>query len=210
MAGEYDRLIQPDIETKHPIGTRAEIEAEGLDPMAYHSCSQPDGHNLGCPKWRECRMSFKGDGPRNVGIEHIKGRSQGGGMARFTADCVWLNSHREDAIENGGAMTVIAHEGETFEASELVLVDRVSDEPVKQGTPNSIYRQKRNTITVRPFPRPGESEGVIADILKASVREAEQEKMANEQRQRALGIRPTTPIDSPKDGGGGRGKTKGA
>lgn len=210
MAGEFDRLVQPDVQTKGPIGTLVELEKEGLDPMAYHSCSKPDSHNLGCRHWRTCRMSFKGEGKKNIGLEHIKGAAQGGGMSRFVADCLWYNDHQEDAVDNKGSLRVIAEEGETFTVSSLVLVDRVSGEPVKQGTPNAAYRQRRQEVLVKPFPRPGESEDIIADILKAEVREEEQEKMANEQRQRSLGIQPTAPVNPPKNRSGGGGKGTGA
>lgn len=203
---EFDRLVQPDVQTKKPIGTLAELNAEGLDPEAYHSCSKPDSHNLGCQHWRTCRMTFKGEGPRNLGIEHIKGPGQGGGMARFKADCMWLNRHRDDAIANHGAITVVAQEGETFVAAEEVLVDKVTRKPVPHGSPNAVYQRMQNTITVTPFPRPGASEDVVADILKASVRGEEQERMHNEQRQRALGIQSTEPFDRPKDKGVGGGK----
>lgn len=192
-----------------PIGTLAEAEAEGLDVTQYATCSRPNPVTgvKGCPWFAKCRVSAKGkSGPRNYGVRIIKGPAQGGGIAHSSVDCMWLAEHTNDTEANGGAVTVVAEEGETYEKVTRIAVSNRTGEIATNQWDKDVHREDRRVkVEVQPWPRPGENKELLHDMLRAEVMESEKERLENESVARAVGLEDSiTPLDK-RAGAGGRG-----
>lgn len=198
----FDPDQAPEVINAAPQGTVAELEAEGMDPAQYGACARRNkaGGILGCPEFHRCRLSIKGKaGPEYAGVEIIKGKSDGP-PARSLVDCTWIAKYRDDIVENGGSLTVLAMGGESFTAIRNVTVDPLTREEVSQYTPGCIRDDKEVVIEVPKFVRPGKSKQHLATRLKNASREAMKEQLENEQRARSLGLDATRPLDSDRPG----------
>jgi hypothetical protein len=200
--------IEPIERSPIPVGSVAEAEAENLDPAVYATCSRPNptSGNVGCAWYHKCKVSAKGQsGPRNYGVEIIKGKHQGGGFLKAAANCMWIADRYENYVRNGGALKVIAEEGQEFERVSGVLVNKLTGEPTVQGDMNAKRRVMRVKEKVQPYPRPGDNMALLTDILRAESIEAEKEQRDNDARAEAYGLGHTIPpIDqrsAGKDGG---------
>lgn len=201
--------VQPIERSPVPVGTIAEAEREGLDPTAYATCSRPNKATgvIGCPWHDRCRVSAKGvEGPKNYGIEILKGRAQGGGFVRERATCMWIADHAGDIEANGGAIRVIANEGETFEQVTSVMVNTATGQVTHQKDPMGTRETRRVPVEVKKYPRPGENPALLTDVLRAESIEAEKERRSDEASARAYGLEHTiAPIDKrPAGPDGGR------
>lgn len=196
--------IEPIERNPIPVGTIAEADKEGLDPTVYATCSRPNkvNGNIGCPWFDRCRVSAKGEsGPRNYGVEIVKGKSQGGGFLKLSASCMWIADRVENYEKNGGALKVIANEGESFEKVTGILVNKVTGEPTKQGDLNAKREIRRVSETVPEYPRPGQNVALLTDVLRAESIEAEREHRENDARAKAYGLGSTiTPLDKRSSG----------
>ena len=194
LSGEslVDGLYQRNV----PIGTLAEAQAEGLDVTAYPTCARPNPVTgvKGCPWYGKCIVSAKGvSGPKNYGVQIIKGRSVGGGFMNRVVDCMWIAENVERIEQNKGSLTVIADEGGEIEMLTKVAV-------AKDGTildangPGTKRKEKKVRVPVQPWPRPGENVEIMQDMMRAEVAQQEKERKRVENRERGLGVA-VTPID---------------
>lgn len=192
-----------------PVGTLAEAEAEGLDVTQYATCSRPNPVTgvAGCPWFGKCRVSAKGQsGPKNYGVRIVKGSAQGGGIVHTTVDCMWLADHVEDTENNGGAVTVVAEEGQTYKkVTRIAVSNRTGEIATNQWDKDTHREDRRVPVEVKPWPRPGENKELLHDVLRAEVVQAERERRADESLARAVGLEDSiTPLDK-RAGAGGRG-----
>lgn len=206
--------VQPiDRSNNIPIGSIEEAEREGLDVSVYPTCARPQPHRgiRGCDWFDKCVVAAKGkSGPRNYGVEAILGAAQGGGFSKFNTNCMWIADHETMYSKNGGALKVIAAEGEKYETGESVSVDPLTNNPCHQKAPNATRRKIRVEVEVPKYPRPGENPALLTDVLRAESIEAEKERLANEARAKAYGLADAiTPIDERSSGAGKGRKTAG-
>lgn len=165
--------IVPDNIPPLPVGTLAEIQAEGLDPAAVATCGKlvKSGSEVvirGCPYRKECKLAIRDEaGPQNFGIEYIKGKTMGGRTVRAERDCFYIALNKDIIEENGGSLRIVAHEGETFK--------------VVEAGPHTGYKDVILDKVVRKFPRPGENPDLAMEQLKAMTRAEEKERISNQQ-----------------------------
>lgn len=206
-------VIRPTNESNVPVGTLQEAEAEGLDVTAYATCAKPNPVTgvVGCEWFHECRVSAKGQsGPRNYGLEIMKGKSQGGGFVKIATNCMWIADHAKDFEKNGGAVKVIANEGEEFEHVQGIAVNSATGLPTYQKDPMAVRKRQRVKTTVPPYPRPGQNPALLTDVLRAESIEAEKERRTDEATARAYGLESTIPpIDKRTSGADGGRKAAG-
>lgn len=204
-----DYRVAPIQQVQVPVGTIAEAQEQGLDITQYNTCAKrnPAAEIKGCPWWDKCRVSAKGvSGPRNYGIEIIKGKQVGGGFVRLKNDCMWVADHAENVERNGGSFKIIAEEGETFEVVEGAMVLKSDNtKPTFQGDPLGIRKRIRRTIEVPKFARPEDNESLMLDVLRAESMQLEKERRSDEARARNYGLESTiAPLDkrdAGRDGG---------
>lgn len=208
-----DVTVQPIERSPIPIGTPEEAEKDGLDVTQYATCAKPNRITgvVGCEWFHKCIVSAKGvSGPRNYGVEIIKGASQGGGFVKVTRNCMWIADHEPDVVRNGGAMKVIANEGETFEKIDTIAINSATGQPTHQKDPQAIRKKLRVKETVKPYPRPGENPALLTDVLRAESIEAEKERRSDDATARAYGLGHTIPpIDKRPSGSDGGRKSAG-
>ena len=183
-----------------PIGTIAEAEKEGLDPTVYATCARPNKVTglVGCQWFDKCRVSAKGQaGPKNYGCDYYKGKAQGGVLVKNTFSCMWIADHIEDIEKNGGALKVIAEEGDTYEKVTGIAVDNMTGKPTMNvRDPNTHREDRRIEIKVEPWPRPGQNPDLIHDMLRAETIRSEKERKSDESLARAIGdIGSIAPLD---------------
>lgn len=197
-----------------PVGTLAEAEAENLDPRSYPTCSRPNPVTgvVGCPWFDKCVVSAKGQsGPRNYGVEIIKGRVHGGGFVRLNTDCMWIADHAQTIEKNGGSIKVVANEGEDNEIVTGVTVSKATGELTHAADPAGIRKQRRIKVPVPKYPRPGENPVLLTDMLRAEAIEAEKERRQDESRARSYGLEHTiAPLDKRSSGADGGRKASGS
>jgi len=210
-----DYRVAPIQQAQVPVGTIAEAQAQGLDITQYNTCAKrnPAAEIKGCPWYDKCRVSAKGEsGPRNYGIEIIKGKNTGGGFVRLKNDCMWIADHMENVERNGGSFKIIAEEGESFEVVEGAMVLKSDNTKTTfQGDPMGIRKRIRRTVEVPKFMRPEDNEALMLDVLRAESMKLEKERRADENRARNYGVPDAiTPVDK-RDarGDGGRKATGG-
>lgn len=208
-----DFNVQPINQSPVPIGTVAELEAENLDPAVYASCSRPNPVTglVGCPYFNNCIVSAKGvSGPRNYGVQILKGQSQGGGMTTAGASCMWLSQHAPVYERNNGSVRVIAEEGETFSRVTRVAVNNETNEIAGKYDRNVRREDRRIEVLVQPWPRPNQNPELLTDMLRAEIAQAEKERRTDENLARNLGLGGTiAPLDKRASGRRGGGKEKG-
>lgn len=196
--------VEPVEQNPRPVGTLAEAMAENLDPAAYATCSRPNKvtGNIGCPWFDKCRVSAKGEsGPRNYGVEIMKGRVQGGGFVRFKTDCMWIADHAEGYEKNGGVVKVIANEGEEFERISGIMVRNDTGDPTFDKDPMGHREVRRVKEKVPPYPRPGQNQALLVDMLRAEAIEAEKERRHDENVAVRYGLEnAVTPLDKRSSG----------
>lgn len=206
-------VVVPINESQIPVGTVEEAMAENLDPTQYATCAKPNPVTgvKGCVWFHKCRVSAKGQsGPHNYGVEIMKGKVQGGGFVRTKANCMWIADHADDYEKNGGAVKVIAHEGESFETVTSIAVNAATGKPTFQKDPQAVRKMQRVKVEVPKYPRPGENPGLLTDVLRAESIEVEKERRQNEAQARAYGLADTIPpIDKRDEGGAGGRKAPG-
>jgi hypothetical protein len=192
-----------------PIGSIEEAQAQGLDPTQYPTCAKPNKLTglIGCGWWDKCIVSAKGvNGPKNYGVEIIKGKNTGGGFLRTKADCMWIADHAENIVANKGSIKIIAEEGEEFEMVTGVVVNKQTKQETFQGDPLGQRRKVRKKVLVPPFARPEDNEALMVDVLRAESIELEKERRTDEQRARNYGLESTiAPLDK-RSGGQGKGR----
>lgn len=175
-----------------PVGTVAELTAQGLDPSEYATCAKPNKMLgiVGCPFHDKCRVAAKGEsGPRNYGVQVIKGPAFGGKLVRNTVDCMWLAQQIDDIEDNKGSVQVLAQEGETYEKVTSVLVDNNTNEiSTNPHNPNARREERRVAIRVPAWPRPGENKELLHDMLRAETAQIEKERRSDENLTRNLGL----------------------
>ena len=191
-----------------PIGTIEEAANENLSPEAYATCAKPDKMRgiVGCAKFELCRVSAKGvSGPRNYGVEILKGEAFGGGMVRVTADCLWIADKIDDIEDNKGSLRVIANEGESYKKVTSILINNATNEPATNPFDPQARREERVVEVVVPaFPRPGQNKSLLHDMLRAETAQAEKERRSSENLTRNLGLGDTVaPLDK-RDAGNGK------
>ena len=206
MANESVSVQPIDRSNNIPVGSITEAEAEGLDVSVYPTCARPAPHRgiRGCAWFDKCVVSAKGkDGPKYYGVELVKGASQGGGFTKFNESCMWIADHAANYPKNGGALKVIAAEGESYEKVDSISVDALTGEPCNQKAANAVRRKTRVKVTVPRYPRPGENPALLTDVLRAESIEAEKERLSNEATARAYGLAESiAPIDERPSGSG--------
>lgn len=208
-----DFNVQPIHRNPVPVGTPAEADAEGLDPTVYATCAKPNPVTgvVGCPHFHRCVVSAKGkSGPRNYGVQIIKGASQGGGMTRTTGNCMWIAQYADQYERNGGSVSVIAEEGETFEKVTRVAVNNQTGEVETNKWNKDVHREDRRIkVLVEPWPRPGQNKELLTDLLRAEVKQADDARRKDENLARVLGnADAVAPLDKRDAGRHGRGKEK--
>lgn len=175
-----------------PIGTLAEAEAENLDPSVYATCAPQNKVTgvVGCPWYAKCRVSAKGkSGPRNYGVQHFKGKAQGGGMVTTAVDCMWIADHIDDIERNGGAIKVVAEEGQTFTKVTGMAVNNMTGDPTMNvRDPNTHREEVRVEVEVKPWPRPSQNAELIHDMLYAEVSQVEKARKSEESLAKNLGM----------------------
>ena len=167
-----------------PIGTIAEAEEMNLSPAVFATCARPNPATgvVGCVWFDKCRVSAKGkDGPKNYGCHYFKGKGQGGARTTNVYDCMWIASHIHDIERNGGALRVVAEEGQTIERVTGVSINnatgQVETNPYAVGTHRD---DMRITEVVKPFPRPKDNPELIQAVLSAEVVAQEMERRSDE------------------------------
>ena len=195
--------VVPDNLPGRPVGTLAEIRAEGLDETVTPCCARPisDGRGgftiRGCQRLgeRKCKLLIaEQSGPRNFGVEQIKGKKMAGRLIRRTVDCFYISDQKQAIEDNGGSLKIIAEEGETYQAVF--------------ATQKSGWKDAMQDVVVVPYPRPGDSPEILEEVLKAKSRELERERMDSERHATNLGAYPR-PEGVVAGAGGERGKGKG-
>lgn len=165
--------IIPDNIPPLPVGTLAEIQAEGLDPAVVPTCGKPvrNGNEVvvrGCPYRHVCKLAIRDEsGPRNFGVRYIKGKALGGKTVIGERNCFYIALNKDVIEENEGSLTIVAHEGETYKTIE--------------AGPHTGYKDQIVEKVVTPFPRPGQNPDLAMEQLKAIVRSEEKARMSKEQ-----------------------------
>lgn len=207
-----DFSIQPINQDPVPVGTVEELVAENLDPTVYASCARPNPVTgvVGCPFYNNCIVSAKGvSGPRNYGVQILKGPSQGGGMTTVGASCMWLAQHAPVYERNEGSVRVIAEEGETFDRVTRVAVNNETGEIAGKYDRNVRREDRRIKVLVQPWPRPNQNTELLTDMLRAEMAHAEKERRTDENLARNLGLGDTiAPLDKRNAGRRVGGKEK--
>lgn len=202
MAAETQKV---DEVPRYPVGTLEELQRDGFDPAVYRSCARPVKDTVGpgmlvvgCDKFDKCNLSCKGkSGPRNYGVEIIKGPALGGHVLRRTLSCIGVAEMADFHEQNDGVINIIADEGETYTNVEI---RRSKNE---QGLPEQ--REMDVEVKVPAHPRPNQNPDLVRDRVKALARKRELELKRNERTPEALGISGTRlPLDSPQRRGPGR------
>lgn len=183
-----------------PIGTIAEAEEMNLSPAQFATCSRPNPAtgNVGCAWFNQCRVSAKGkDGPKNYGCHYFKGKAQGGARTTNVYDCMWIASHIADIERNGGALRVVAEEGETIERVTGVAVSNATGELEPNPYAPGTHREDRRVVeVVKPFPRPKDNPELIQAVLSAEVVAQELERRSDESLAVATGnLHAIAPVD---------------
>jgi len=196
-----------------PIGTVAELQADNLDPTVYASCAKPNPVTglVGCPYHQSCIVSAKGvSGPKNYGVQILKGPSQGGGMTTVGASCMWLAQHAPVYERNEGSVRVIAEEGQTYDRVTKVAVNNQTGEIAGKYDRDVRREDRRIKVLVQPYPRPNENQELLTDMLRAEMAQVEKERRTDENLARNLGLGNTiAPLDKRDAGRHGGGKAKG-
>lgn len=136
----------------------------------------------------------------------MKGKHSGGGFVKMKSNCMWIADHIADIESNGGALKVIANEGESFDTVTSIAVNGMTGEPTKQKDPLAIRKKMRVKVEVTPYPRPGQNPALLTDVLRAESIEAEKERRTDEATAKAYGLEHTIPpVDKrPSGPDGGR------
>lgn len=192
-----------------PVGTMEELAQENLNPATVPSCAMPNkaAGVLGCEHFHKCVVSAKAKaGPKNYGVQIVKGALVGGGLVRSTVDCVWIAQHHDNIVRNGGSLTVIAEEGETYSRVTSIAKDNVTGaQTMNSRNPNTYREEDLVETVVKPFARPGENKGLLRERLMAEAAQVEKERLYSESRARSLGVEgASVPLDKRtprKDGG---------
>lgn len=194
-----DYRVAPIEQINRPVGTIAEVQAEGLDISTYPTCAKrnPAQEIVGCPWHDKCRVSARAvDGPKNYGIEVLYGRAIGGEMVRMKNDCFWIADHADDIEKNGGSIKVIANEGEEFDMVTSIAVNSGTGEPTFQKDPLAKREMRRVKVKVPKYPRPGENPAMLSDLLRAESAENERKRRTDESIARNYGLEGTiAPLD---------------
>lgn len=194
-----DFNVSPIQRSAVPVGSIAEAERENLSPTEYATCCRPNPVNgvIGCSWFAKCRVSAKGEsGPKNYGIEVMHPKAVGGDFVRFNTDCMWIADHIDDLERNGGALKVVANEGEDLEIVTGILVSNATGDPTFDRDPNAHRETRRVKVKVPAYPRPGENPMLLTDVLRAESIEAEKERRSDEARARGYGLESTiSPVD---------------
>lgn len=174
-----------------PVGSLAEAEAEGLDPGLYATCARPNKASgvVGCKWFDKCIVSAKGvAGPKNYGVRVFKGKSQGGAMVNTTANCMWIADQAPVIEKNGGALKVIAEEGETYKRVTGIAVNNMTGEATMNvRDPNTHRDDVVVEVLVQPWPRPGQNAELLTDLLRAEVNAEERKRRSDESLARNIG-----------------------
>lgn len=207
-----DVVVQPIYQNPIPIGTIAEAEAEGLSPQVYSTCAKPNPttQTIGCPYYGTCMVSAKGvSGPKNYGIQIIKGQSQGGGMVTTLANCMWLAQKASQYESNGGSVSVIAEEGETIDRVTRIAVNNVTGDVAKKYDRDVHREDRRIKVLVEKWPRPGQNPELLSDLLRSEMAASDKERRRDENLARNLGHGDAVaPLDKRASRGHGGGKEK--
>lgn len=167
-----------------PIGTISEAEEMNLSPAVFATCARPNPTSgiVGCSWFDKCRVSAKGkDGPKNYGCHYFKGKAQGGARTTNVYDCMWIASHIQDIERNGGALKVVADEGETIERVTGVAINNATGQLETNPYARDIHREDRRIPEVVPaFPRPKDNPELIQAVLSAEVVAQEMERKSDE------------------------------
>lgn len=210
MSSDFLANVTPANDRPIPVGTLAELEQQNMDPAAYASCARPNklANVLGCPFFDKCRVSAKGKaGPKNYGVQIVKGRRQGGAFVNTEVDCMWISERAEHYEANGGSIRVIAEEGETFEKVTGVSINNETNKVTNQWDRNARREVRRVPVTVKPYPRPTDNPMLIQDVMRAEIAQQDKERRSDENLARSLGNEGAIP---PLDRrGDGRGKKEG-
>lgn len=165
--------IIPDNIPALPVGTLAEVQAEGLDPSVVPTCGREvkNGSQVitrGCPYRQQCKLAIRDEaGPQFFGIEYMKGKDMGGRTVRGVRDCFYIAINKDTIEENKGSLKILAREGETFKMVE--------------AGPHTGYKDTIVEHVVPKFPRPGENPDLAMEQLKAITRAEEEQRKSEQQ-----------------------------
>ena len=187
----------------NPVGALDELESLGLDAAIYPACAKPNKALgvRGCQAFGSCVVSCKGKpesqggGPRHYAWERLfKGQK----VRRMEGTCWDLAKDAEFVEDNGGAIRIVAEEGQSYSKLVGVAVKTFVDAEgnvqkvvAKEGEyhlPNVQREDKVIDIVVRPFVRPHENPDIATDVITAGVVRKEHERIQSEAIPRALGI----------------------
>ncbi len=194
-----------------PVGALDELNELGLNPEHYGCCAKRNkaAGVRGCDFFALCPLSVKGKasadggGPRRMAWERIfKGKP----IRRREGTCWKLATDKVYVEDNGGAVRIIANEGQTYQKLEGVAVKTTVNEAgevvkvlAKEGEyhlPTVSREDMVVTKTVRPFVRPAQNPDIAVDVITAKVIQEEHERISAEAVPAALGIQGgNTPLD---------------
>ena len=203
-----------------PIGTLDEIEELGLSPEHYPCCAKRNKATgvLGCVKFAECSLSIKGKtfeeggGPRRFAWERV---FRGKPVRRREGVCWKLVDDQVFVEDNGGAVQIIAEEGESYDKLEGVAVktfvnsqgntEKVVAKDGEYHLPNVVREDKVVSKTVRPFLRPSQNTDIATDVITARVVEKAHAQIRSESVGSVLGVSGArAPLDKRNKGGSKR------
>ncbi len=179
------------LKNQNPIGTRPQLEAAGLDPRIYASCSEPKEldsgqglvvHNQGCAKWANCPWKKR----ENKAVRIIKPSANGKRRIRenwmscsdYLAGPALLNGH------NGVIVEVFGGEG-----TKVTLRGSEREEPKSPGaiaTFKPIFWKE----PVPPIMTPADNPALVEDAAAAQMAASAMDRNQEAARRQALGMAP--------------------
>lgn len=132
-----------------PLDTLEQVKAFGLNPRFAHSCADPQGHEVaGCSVAHLCDLPEKYRGPCNVGTRMLKPMTDGSvGIRQEILKCHTYIRLRDDLMDNGGALDIVAREGDEIEITEGV---RIVDATVEGGFRYELKTDVKKIVPVHP------------------------------------------------------------
>lgn len=170
------------IQSSTPVGSKDRLIELGKNPAEWASCSEPDGiKNIGCYQWHRCKWKF--GKPKNFGVLMVKPTDSGPVSNRIPMACFTYIQVGPQIRGNGGALKIVAQEGESIRIRGTKSRDpnnpnHISQRALTKDDPEA-------NVVVQPFPDPGERGDFDSARMLAEVR-AEMEAESEAEREAAL------------------------
>jgi len=154
--------------TTDPVGTLDELEAVGLDPGRYHSCSVPGQNNAGCryldrKTKTPCAFGYKGKHSSEGGGPHnhsVYIRNIDGTFNTFAAPCFHFMALMKQNRDSGVIFQIVGNEGALFEEKGTTeIVETKPDGSKRTKVPDVFFKQR-----VPKFLRPAENPLLAEEI----------------------------------------------